>query len=170
MPRVTPVYPQKNCMGPIHQLRDLIHGPLEDSQLFFVESRHKEIGYPTQVDRRRLRQAGHARIGQYDHDTTCVCIGVGSTNKALVNETSIDDRRIVPSAVDPQWDEVGATGSPAYRAASRCCPAGVLTAPRDPWRNQDDAPQALSGAGRLLVTAFPDGSFSSGRSGRREPH
>jgi hypothetical protein len=32
------------------------------------------------VDRRRLGQAGHARIGQYDHDTTSVCLGVGSTD------------------------------------------------------------------------------------------
>src|SRR5438093_8644962 len=53
---------------------DLIHQALEDSQLFLVESRDKEIGDPAQVDRRRLGQAGHARIGQNAHDTTGVCI------------------------------------------------------------------------------------------------
>src|SRR5713226_10251689 len=65
---------------------DLIHDALEDSQLFLIESRDKEIGDPAQVDRRRLGQAGHARIGQYDHDTTSVRIGVGSTNEAFVNQ------------------------------------------------------------------------------------
>src|SRR6266852_5348588 len=64
---------------------DLTHDGLEDSQLFLIESRDKEIGDPAQVDRRRLGQAGHARIGQYDDDTTSVCIGVGSTNEAFVN-------------------------------------------------------------------------------------
>src|SRR2546426_8975918 len=65
---------------------DLIHDALEDSQLSLIESRDKEIGDPAQVDRRRLGQAGHARIGQYDHDTASVCIGVGSTNEAFVNQ------------------------------------------------------------------------------------
>src|SRR5437870_8261741 len=64
---------------------DLIHDALEDSQLFLVESRDKEIGDPAQVDRRRLGQAGHARLGQYDHCTTGVCIGGGSTKGAFVN-------------------------------------------------------------------------------------
>ena len=54
---------------------DLVHDALEDSQLSLIESRDKEIGGPAQVDRRRLGQAGHARIGQYDHDTTYVCSG-----------------------------------------------------------------------------------------------
>src|SRR6266571_3560506 len=88
-------YLQKDCMGPISRFAsfsrgcvlaspkraidgDLIHDALEDSQLLLIESRDKEIGDPTQVDRRRL--------GQYDHDTTSVCIGVGSTNEAFVNQ------------------------------------------------------------------------------------
>src|SRR2546427_2514159 len=65
---------------------DLIHDALEDSQLFLVESRDKEIGDPAQVDRPRLGQAGHTHIGQYDDDTTSVCIGVCSTNEAFVYE------------------------------------------------------------------------------------
>ncbi len=65
---------------------DPFHDALEDSQLFLIESRDEEIGNPAQVDRRRLGQAGHARIGQYDHDTTSVGIGVGSTNEAFVNQ------------------------------------------------------------------------------------
>ncbi len=65
---------------------DLVHDALEDSQLLLIESRDKEIGDPAQVDRRRVGQAGHARIGQYDYDTTSVCIGVGSTNEAFVNQ------------------------------------------------------------------------------------
>ena len=65
---------------------DLIHDALEDSQLFWIESRDEEIGDPAQMDRRRLGQPGHARLGQYDHDTTSVCIGVGTTNEAFVNQ------------------------------------------------------------------------------------
>src|SRR2546426_9034920 len=65
---------------------DLVHDALEDSELFLIESRDKEIGDPAQVHWRRLGQAGHARIGQYDHDTTSVCIGVGSTNEPFVNQ------------------------------------------------------------------------------------
>src|SRR5437879_4508928 len=65
---------------------DLIHDALEDSQLFLIESRDEEIGDPSQVDRRRLGQPGHTRLGQYDHDTPSVCIGVGSTNEAFVNQ------------------------------------------------------------------------------------
>src|SRR3989442_10945805 len=65
---------------------DLIQDALEDSQLFSIESRDKEIGDPAQVDRRRLGQPGHARISQYDHDTASVCIGVDSTNEAFVNQ------------------------------------------------------------------------------------
>src|SRR2546427_1208609 len=64
---------------------DLIHDLLKDSQLFLAEPRDEQIGDPAHVDRRRLGQAGHARIGQYDHDATCVCFGVGSTNEAFVN-------------------------------------------------------------------------------------
>ncbi len=37
---------------------DLIHDALEDSQLFLIESRDKEIGDPAQVDRRRLAPDG----------------------------------------------------------------------------------------------------------------
>src|SRR5437870_13374966 len=65
---------------------DLVHDALQDSQLFLVESRDKEIEDPAQVDRRRLGEAGHACIGQYDHDTPSVRIGVGSTNEAFVNQ------------------------------------------------------------------------------------
>ena len=65
---------------------DLIHDALEDGQLFLIESRDEEIGDPPQVDRRRLGQPDHARLGQYDHDTTSVCIGVGSTDEAFVNK------------------------------------------------------------------------------------
>src|SRR2546427_13135240 len=54
--------------------------------LSLIESRYKEIGDPAQMDRRGLSQTGHARIGQYDHDTTSVRIGVGSTNEAFVNQ------------------------------------------------------------------------------------
>src|SRR5207247_4964311 len=96
-------YLQKNCMRPISSFASfsrgcvlasperaidgaLIHDALEASQLLLIESRDKEIGDPAPVDRRRLGQAGDARIGQYDHDTTSVCIGVGSTNEALVNQ------------------------------------------------------------------------------------
>src|SRR6266581_4974530 len=65
---------------------DLIRDALEEGQLLLIESGDKEIGDPAQVDRRGLGQAGHARIGQNDHDTTSVCIGVSSTNEALVNQ------------------------------------------------------------------------------------
>src|SRR2546430_13963961 len=96
---------QKNCMNPISSFAsfrcgyvlaspkraiggDLVHDALEDSQLFLIESRDKEIGDPAQVDRRRLGQTGHARTDQHDHDTTSVRIGVGSTNEAFVNQPS----------------------------------------------------------------------------------
>lgn len=47
-----------------------------------VSVRSRSIGDPTHVNGRRLGQAGHAPVGQDDHDTTRVCIGVGSTNEA----------------------------------------------------------------------------------------
>src|SRR5438046_5742957 len=65
---------------------DLVHDALESSQLSLTEPRDKEIGDRAQVDRRRIGKAGHARIGQHDHDTPSVCIGIGSTNQAIVNQ------------------------------------------------------------------------------------
>ena len=65
---------------------DLVHDALESSQLSLTEPRDKEIGDRAQVDRRRIGKAGHARIGQHDHDTPSVCIGIGSTNQAFVNQ------------------------------------------------------------------------------------
>src|SRR5437773_2531554 len=65
---------------------DLVHDALESSQLSLTEPRDKEIGDRAQVDRRRIGKAGHARIGQHDHDTPPVCIGIGSTNQAFVHQ------------------------------------------------------------------------------------
>src|SRR5881296_3994942 len=81
---------------------DLIHDALEDSQLFLVESRDKKIGDPAQVDRRRLGQAGHARLRQYDHDTTSVCIGVDATDEAFVNQS-----RGTASHARPRYERPG---------------------------------------------------------------
>src|SRR3989475_10497304 len=83
---------------------DLIHDALEGSQLFLIESRDKEIGDPAQVDRRRLGQTDHARIAQYDHDTTSVCIGVSSTNEAFVNQPSDTASHARPRNEDPGRD------------------------------------------------------------------
>ena len=50
-----------------------------------VELRDEQSRHSAQVDGRGLGQAGHAGVGECDHDATCVCIGACATTRPLSN-------------------------------------------------------------------------------------
>src|SRR6059058_4000740 len=65
---------------------DLVQGSLEDGELLIVELRDEQVGDPASVDGRRLTEAGDARVGERDHDTTRV-----GTRSVSADETFIDE-------------------------------------------------------------------------------
>ena len=65
---------------------DLIEGALEHRELLIVQPRDEQIEDPAQMHRGGFDQAGHARVGQDDHDATCVVVSGSSTNEAFIDE------------------------------------------------------------------------------------
>ena len=72
----------------------LFRARLENGELLIIELRDEQFRDPAQVDRRGLGQAGHAGVGQRDHDATCVGIGAGATTRP--SSTSRATRRVMP--------------------------------------------------------------------------
>src|SRR5207302_11349837 len=52
--------------------RDFGQGALEHGQLLVVQLGDEQLCNPPRVNRRRLHQPRHARIGKRDHDATCI--------------------------------------------------------------------------------------------------
>jgi len=48
--------------------------------------REEQFRDPAKVDASGLGEARHAGVGQRDHDTACVCIGVGSPDEAFLDQ------------------------------------------------------------------------------------
>ena len=65
---------------------DLVECALERGELLIVELGDEQLGDAAHVDRSGRGEAGHAGVGQRDHDATPVGVGGASRNEALAHQ------------------------------------------------------------------------------------
>src|SRR5215211_6399884 len=64
---------------------DLVQSALEGGELLVIEFCDEQLGDAAHMNRSGLGEAGHAGVGQRDHDATPVGAGGTSTNETLID-------------------------------------------------------------------------------------
>jgi hypothetical protein len=64
---------------------DFVQSALESGEFLIIELRDEQLRDTAHVNRSGVSQAGHAGVGERDHDATPVGAGGASINETLVN-------------------------------------------------------------------------------------